>query len=294
MLSILIPTYNYNVYKLAEALQRQCADSGIVYEVLVIDDGSGSVLNPENEKINVLPYCSFKALGKNIGRSAMRNLLADKARYNWLLFLDADTIPVSNKLVIQYLPYMNEEIKIVYGGIEYQKEKPQQKDLLRWVYGNGREVVPANERAKDPYVKILTLNFLIHKQVFETVSFNQSIPNLRHEDTLFSYNLSQHKIKAEHAANPVYHLGLEPSEVFIRKEEQSVEVLKYLIDNNLIAINYVRVSYYHHLLKKWGLNWLAAFMFRLLKKSFINNLTGPRPSLLAFDLYRLGYLCSLK
>jgi glycosyltransferase involved in cell wall biosynthesis len=294
MLSILIPTYNYDVYKLAETLQQQCTAAGIVYEIRVVDDGSGSELNSINEKINLLPSCSFKALAKNIGRSAMRNLLAKEAQYNWLLFLDADTLPVDNSFIEQYLPYVNDDVKIVYGGIEYQKEPPPQQDLLRWVYGNGREVVPAIERAKDPYVKILTLNFLIHKKVFNTVRFNESIPNLRHEDTLFSYNLSQHKIKVAHAANPVYHLGLEPSETFIRKEEQSAEVLKYLIDNNLIAFNYVRVSYVHHYLKKTGLNGLAIFLFGLVKKPFINNLTGAHPSLLVFDLYRLGYLCSLK
>lgn len=294
MLSILIPTYNYNVFKLAETLQQQCTESGIVYEIIVADDGSGSALNIENEKINLLPHSTFKALDKNIGRSSMRNLLAEKAQYNWLLFLDADTFPINKLLIAQYLPYMDGVIKIVYGGIEYQRERPLKKDLLRWVYGNGREVVPATERAKDPYVKILTLNFLIHKEVFSTVKFNEAIPNLRHEDTLFSYNLSQNKIKVEHAPNPVYHLGLEPSEIFIRKEEQSAEVLKYLVENNLLAFNYVRISYIHHYLKRMRLNNLAVFMFSLVKKRFIKNLTGTHPSLLVFDLYRLGYLCSLK
>lgn len=294
MLSILIPTYNYNVFELSRNLQMQCEQSGILYEIIVIDDGSGSLINEQNEKINLLPNSTFKALTKNIGRSAIRNLLADEARYKWLLFLDADTIPVDNNLIKQYLPFADNEVKLVYGGIRYQKEKPEQTHLLRWVYGNSREVVEVAEREKDPYVKILTLNFLIHKDVFKTVAFNQSIPNLRHEDTLFSYNLSEHKIKVEHVANPVYHLGLEPSEVFIRKEEQSAEVLKYLIDNHLIALNYVRVSYYHHFLNRVGLAGFTAYIFKLAKKSLLKNLTGRHPSLLVFDLYRLGYLCSLK
>ena len=294
MLSILIPTYNYDVFPLAALLHKQCIACAIDYEIIVLDDGSQSALNSENEKINTLVNSHFRSLDKNIGRSAIRNLLAAEARYDWLLFLDADTLPVNGKLVANYLPYMNNEEKVVYGGILYQEQKPQQNELLRWVYGNGREAVPAHRRIKKPYGTMLTLNFLIKKQVFNKVKFNEAIPNLRHEDTLFSYNLSQEKIKIEHISNPVYHLGLQSSEIFIRKEEQSAEVLKYLIEHNLITIDYVRVSHVHHYIKKLGLTSLAVLSFAMVKKLFRKNLTGSHPSLFVFDLYRLGYLCSLK
>ena len=294
MLSILIPTYNYNVYPLVYSLQKQCADAGIAYEIIVLDDGSKWAENAENEKINLLPGCTFRELEQNIGRSSIRNLLAQTARYDWLLFLDADTMTVNDTLISGYIPCMNNEIKIVYGGIEYQKERPAQKDLLRWIYGNGREVVPADERNKEPYLKILTLNFLIHKKVFEKVRFNESIPNLRHEDTLFSYNLSQAKIKAEHINNTVCHLGLESSEIFIRKEEQSAEVLNYLTTHNLIDPDYVGVSRTYKKLKNLGLLPVAKLFFTLFRKAFYSNLKSNNPSLFIFDVYRLGYFCSLK
>lgn len=294
MLSIVIPTYNYNVYPLVSTLQKQCAESSIGYEVIVIDDGSLSPLNVENEKINSLPYCRFEVLSKNIGRSGARNLLAKMAKYDWLLFLDADTLPINNVLIERYAAHIDSEEKIVYGGIEYQKERPGKQNLLRWVYGNGREVVAAEERNKDPYTKILTLNFLIHKNVFKKVKFNETIPNLRHEDTLFSYNLSQHNIKADHINNPVCHLGLESSEFFIRKEEQSAEILRYLITHDLLDVKYVGVSRTYDILRKLKLVTLTGFLFKMLRKPFQNNLKSNRPSLFIFDIYRLGYFCTLK
>src|SRR5690554_3680708 len=90
MISILILTYNYNVYALVQQLHRQAIDLKLDFEIRVYDDCSP---NPviENEKINQLANASFKILNKNIGRSAIRNLLGKDANYQNLLFLDADT-----------------------------------------------------------------------------------------------------------------------------------------------------------------------------------------------------------
>ena len=121
MLSILIPTYNYNTFSLVNELQKQAKETGIEFEILVLDDGSQK-LETENNKINELDFCSFEILKENIGRSAIRNLLAKKASFDNLLYLDSDTIPVANDFISNYLIHLNEEEKIVYGGIQYQKE----------------------------------------------------------------------------------------------------------------------------------------------------------------------------
>ena len=147
MISVLIPTYNYNIVQLATALEQQCADAGIAYEIICLDDAShNKTLHAENETINRLPNSSYNILPKNIGRSAIRNLLAEKAQYNWLLFLDADTLPVDENLIKNYLPHLNDDVKVVYGGIRYQEEKPDRSQLLRWIYGNEREALPVEKR----------------------------------------------------------------------------------------------------------------------------------------------------
>ncbi len=233
MLSILIPSYNYNVYPLVLELHKQCLECNIDFEIIVFDDASKLFLN-ENYNINSLENSFFEVLEKNIGRSAIRNLLAKKAKHKSLLFLDADTIPIQNDFIKNYIEQIDAAEKIVYGGIKYRKEKPKKSQVLRWKYGNSREALSVEKRKANPYISLLSLNFLIQKSIFEKVYFNETIPNLRHEDTLFSYNLKQQKIKILHIENPVFHLGLDDFEFAIKKENESLLGLKYLIDNNLL------------------------------------------------------------
>lgn len=293
MLSILIPTYNYNVYPLVLELHGQCLGCEITFEIIVIDDGSNAFFL-ENEKINVLQYSSYELLEYNIGRSKIRNLLANKAKYDWLLFLDADVFPKNKSFILDYIHCINNEEKVINGGLLYQDKKPERTKLLRWVYGKSREALPYKTRAKNPYLSCLTLNFLIRKSVFEKVSFNETIPNLRHEDTLFSYNLMQKNIKIEHIDNPIYHFGLDDFEVAIKKETESIIALKYLIDNKLLPPDYVLISKILSEIKKLHLISVFAFFHNITSFSFLKNLSSSHPSLFIFDLYRLSYLCKLE
>lgn len=293
MISILIPTYNFDIFPLVSYLHEQAKKLSIEYEIICLDDASKNY-HTENQKINALEYCSYTLLEKNIGRSSIRNLLAKKARFENLLFLDADVIPIEEDFVSNYISQINSEKKVVYGGIRYQKDKPGKDQILRWVYGNSRETLPVEQRQKNPYLAFLTLNFMIKKSIFKTVSFNEEIPNLRHEDTLFSYDLKKAGIKVVHIENPVYHLGLESSKVFLRKSEEALIGLDYLIDNKLIVPEYVKLSEYYKTLNKYGIKGLYLFFYKTFKSAFLNNLLGKNPSLFVFDLFRLGYFCDLK
>ena len=292
MLSILIPTYNYNVFPLVSELHKQCLECEIDFEIIVIDDGSKLFFN-ENQEINSFENCHFEILAKNIGRSAIRNLLAKKAKFNSLLFLDADTIPIHNHFIKNYIAQINEDEKVVYGGIEYQKDKQTKSQILRWKYGNSREALSVKKRQENPYLSLLTLNFLIQKSVFEKVLFNETIPNLRNEDTLFSYNLMEQKIKIIHIENPVFHLGLDDFEVAIKKENESILGLKYLIDHELLPTDYVRLSKIAAKIEKLKLNFAFAVFYKITKPYFLKNISSNNPSLFIFDLYRLGNLCNL-
>lgn len=292
MLSILIPTYNYNVYPLVSEIHEQCLECGIEFEILAFDDNSKLFLD-ENQQINSFENCRFEVIEKNIGRSANRNLLAKKAKFNSLLYLDADTIPIHNHFIKSYINQINEEEKVVYGGIKYQKDKPKKSQVLRWKYGNSREALSVEKRQENPYLSMLTLNFLIQKSIFEKVSFNETIPNLRHEDTLFSYNLKEQKIKIIHIENSVYHLGLDDFEVAIKKENESILGLKYLIDHKLLSTDYVRLSKIAAKIKKLKLNFAFVLFYKITQSIFLKNIASNNPSLFIFDLYRLGNLCNL-
>lgn len=292
MLSILIPIYNYNAYPLVLELHKQCLECKIEFEIIVLDDGSQK-FHSENNKINEFQFCTYEILKVNIGRSAIRNLLSRKAAYENLLFLDSDTFPADKNFISNYLLQITIEEKIVSGGILYSKLKPKENHLLRWKYGKSREALSTKVRKESPYLRLLTLNFMIKKSVFEKVRFNETIPNLRHEDTLFSYNLKQQNILVEHFENPVFHLGLDDFEIAVSKENESLIALKFLIDNQLIPTNYIRLSKLFCVFKKMQLVFLLKVFYKITKPFLLKNLSSKNPSLYIFDLYRLGYFSDL-
>jgi len=293
MLSILIPVYNYDVFALVETLYKQALECHIPFEIICLDDASQE-FTIENQRINQFENTYYSILEKNIGRSAIRNLLAQKAVYENLLFLDADTFPVYNNFISKYIEQITDNRKVIYGGILYESTKPSKNKTLRWIYGRKREALSVSERIKKPHVSFLTLNFLIKKSVFAKVRFNEDIPNLRHEDTLFSFDLKQNQIEVIHMENPVFHLGLEYSKTFLRKSEEAVLGLKNLVDSNLIPSEYTKLSRYFENIKKYHLEGIIVFGFKILKPAMTKQFLSQKPSLILFDIYRLGYYCSLK
>lgn len=293
MLSILIPTYNYNVYPLVLELHQQCKILNITFEILCYDDGSTEEVL-KNDQINTLPNATFAKLPSNIGRSAIRNLLAKDASFDTLLFLDADVKVPRKNFISLYLENLNDDTQIIYGGILYQKERPNKEKLLRWTYGNSRESLSVTERDKRPYLRFLTLNFLIKKEVFNSVRFNEEIPNLRHEDTLFALNSKKANIHIKHIDNAIIHLGIESSQIFLKKSLESVQALKNFVDLGLIENHETALSKTANLVKRYYLKAPIVILFNLLNKRMEANILSKNPSLLLFDIYRLGYYLKSK
>ncbi|KAA3622996.1 MAG: glycosyltransferase [Flavobacterium sp.] len=287
-LSILIPTYQYNVYPLVEKLHDQASAANLDFEINVYDDCSP---NPtvENERINELAHGNYVKLPKNIGRSAIRNLLAEQASYDFLLFLDADTMVIREDFISTYLDALETDWQIIYGGIVYQEKPPANSEKLRWVYGNKREALGVSERNEQPHLRFLTLNFLIRKSVFSVLKFNEEIPNLRHEDTLFALDSKRKNILVKHIDNPVMHLGLESSEVFLKKSLEAVDALKNLVDKGLIRADETSLSRKGEELKGGFRAGVVKLLYGMFKKTMEHNLLSGNPSLKIFDLYRLGY-----
>ncbi|WP_178983758.1 glycosyltransferase family 2 protein [Winogradskyella helgolandensis] len=292
MISVLIPVYNYNISELASAVHKQLILSEIPFEILCYDDCSNNLKFQEyNNRIKTLSHCEYHILPKNIGRSAIRNKLAQNAKYDWCLFLDADVIPKSSDFISSYIESISEKSQIIYGGILYQEKRVDTSRILRWIYGNKREALSTQQRNKNTYLSFLTLNFLIHKSVFDTVRFNEAIPNLRHEDTLFSYNLKQANIRIEHIENPVYHLGLDDSETFLKKSLDSVEAIDLFITQDLLPANYTKITRVYNSIKNYGISKFLSVIYTKYENTFRKNLLGKNPSLKIFDLYRLTYYC---
>lgn len=295
MLSILIPTYNYNIAPLVYELYKQCKlQSNLDFEIVVYDDGS-ELFHSENNEVNKLDHASHTILEENIGRSAIRNKLALDAQYPNLLFLDADVRIISSNFISEYLNHIHTfpNYEIVYGGIVYQENKPDKNQLLRWIYGNNREALTATERQLNPYVSFLTLNFLIKKIVFNEVIFNENIPNLRYEDLLFSYDLMRKQKNIFHLNNPVVHNGIETSSVFLEKTNDSLNGLKFLLEKGIINHDYAKISRVYRKLNQLKLLVFVKLFYKLFNRKMNQNLLGSTPSLYIYDIYRLGYFCNI-
>ncbi len=288
MLSILIPTYNYDIYPLVEDLESQAKKLAITFEIICIDDYSETLLF-DTEKLASLSHTNVKLLNKNIGRSAIRNLLMQSARYDNLLFVDAGTQPKSKHFIKNYLKYISNTV--VIGGMIETLIAPKKPYKLRWLYTKKRESV---NNTKTPKKQILTTaNFLIKKHVAILYPFNDSIKKYGYEDYLFFSKLKAQGIDFKFIKNPVVHDPKEEAQTFITKTEHGVTNLKNLLEQNNTFIENNTLIKTFLLLKKIRLHNLIGFFFRLLKPVLIINFKSKYPSLLLFDFYKIGYLCTL-
>jgi glycosyltransferase involved in cell wall biosynthesis len=293
MLSILIPTYNYNVYPLAQNLQERAQISGLTFELICIDDGSHSNENLTNEKINKLPNCLFIENETNQGRTATRQELAKKAKYDWLLFLDADVMPKYDAFLTQYIRFINGSYSAIFGGIAYNEMSYKPENALRYTYGKEREVMDAEKRNKNPYKVVCSANFMIKKSIFIQIN----ALNLQHAyglDYLFGTELQSKLISIFHINNEVYHLGIDINSVYLNKTKQALQTLYKLNKTNQLKNSEISLLKAYSNLKAIGLHHFFGYSLNLLNKPIERYLLNIKsPNLFIFDLYRLGYFCRI-
>ena len=290
MLSVLIPTYNYNSFNLVKELHEQLSKLNTVFEIVCIDDGSKSRLNEFNQEINSLTHCSFSELKENIGRSSIRNLLSKKAKYNWLLFLDADVMPVNKNFISKYLSKCILSKNVFCGGLKYIRSK-ENSNLLRYKYGVNYEEVGLKKRSNYPYKYFFTSNFLISRDVFNEIQFEEKLRKYGREDLLFSLNLKSKGFKIIHIKNEVYHLGIDDDMTFVSKTKQAMENVAFLDNEKLLfkedsKSGLLRIV---SLLKVVGISKTIGRLNHFFEKKAIKN-----SSLFYLNCLKVSYLCSLK
>ena len=293
MLSILIPTYNYDVTELVVELQKQASQAEIIFEIIVADDASSHrKLVERNAEINTIGNCSFIIQKENLGRTATRQNLATMANFDTLLFLDADIFPKYGDF-IKRLDLKSEDWDVIFGGITYKDEKPKKEEILRWKYGRNRERLTLTQRLKAPYLSINSGAFFIKKEVFLDVNskLNFKVYGL---DNLFKQLLQKKSVKIVHIDNPVYHLGLENGTHFIKKSKESVKTTVDLEKKGLIDLNLRPIQKAYIRLRKYGVLSIFMFVMKALDYGIQKNLLSGNPSLSLFDMYRLRYYIELK
>lgn len=232
MISICIPIYNFNVRRLVQALEVQKKKSMYPVEILLIDDGSDQNIKNENA-----PFClkhRYIELNENIGRSKVRNLFVKYAAFPNLLFLDCDSLIIRDDFLKTYTDCLNaenESPQVICGGREYPAEAPKKNQLLRYKYGIKRESKSAAERQKYPNRSFMTNNFVVKKELIETIGFDENLSGYGHEDTLFGLELQAQNIDVAHIDNPVLNADIELNEVYLKKTQQGIINLVHILNH---------------------------------------------------------------
>ena len=293
MLSILIPVYNYNIYPLALELQKQCIECGIVFEILCQDDASQSILNEFNENVNALSNCSFVSLKKNLAHRENRNSLAEQAKFEYLLFVDGDSIIIRDDYINKFISNLY-DFDVVYGGRLHPENCPSKNQKLRWKYGRFIEDKSAENRKKKPYPSVLFNNTIIKKECFNQVKFDTHLKKYGHDDTQVSYQLSLLQAKVNHIENVVEHGDIDINSVYLKKTKESLENLIVLYEAKKIDVAFVKMLRLYDFLRKTKSTFIIAKIHFVLERALVRNLIGNNPNLLLFNWFRIGYLCSKK
>ncbi|MBL1232315.1 MAG: glycosyltransferase family 2 protein [Vicingaceae bacterium] len=291
MISVLIPIYNYDVTHFVEILYQQGKAAGINFEIILMDDASSDNFRKTNQQWQTKPEISYIQLEQNVGRAKIRNLLAEKAQYDFLLFQDCDAEIAYSSYFENYIAQCQGN-KVVCGGTIYKEEAPKDKSLmLRWKYGKEREEKPAEKRQQQPNAAFTTNNFLIPKKFFNTIKFDENLVKYGHEDTLFGYELSQQNIIIHHINNPLIHVGLESAAVFLQKTEEGIKNLIQIIQTKKPEKKFyqdVKLLSYFLIIKTYRLNWLFNLLYQLFYQKIYKHLkNNTNPSIKYFDLYKI-------
>ncbi|MEL6866113.1 MAG: glycosyltransferase family 2 protein [Bacteroidota bacterium] len=288
MLSILIPVYNVEIVTLVEDLRKQCLQTGLLFEILCFDDGSAPEYLQSNQQIRQFPFVQYRKMDTNLGRSRIRNALADAATFDYLLFMDADSAVVRDNYIQQYYQHIHPE-RVLVGTTTYQPKPPQNPTVhLRWHYGQRRERLSAAQRSKHPYHAFRTHHFLIPKTLFQSIRFDETLLEYGHEDTIFGLELKRRKVPILHIDNPLEHTGLEPTQIFLSKSRRALSNL-YRLDRKGAPID-TRLLRLFKRLKSYHLGTIVLLIFGWIEPLILKNLHSRFPSLWLFDYYKLAYL----
>lgn len=324
-LSILLPSYNNDCRPLLKSISRQasalvgsllyrprCTGQpyvAFIYEVIVYDDCSTlqETANLNRKLCDELPNCKFVSGTSNVGRSVARNRLVKEAKYEWLLFIDSDLLPVSDDFISAYVKvllsmYTATDEAVVrrkattqafVGGLAVCADNSDTEiSNLRFAYEK-RAIKQHNcsWRRVNPYSAFHVSNLLIMRDVMLSHPFDSTLQRYGYEDVLLGKELQKDGIIVEHIDNPVAFSHFDENASFVAKTEEGLQTLHSL---SAKMRGYSGIQTFVERLSAFGLVPLLRFAFQLTGGMMRRNLQGKRPSLKIFDLYRIGYYASLK
>lgn len=304
-LSVLIPAYNRDCTHLVATLCRQIdalqGGSGLTAyaqggesprcEVIVADDGStDTAALTANRQIGKWRHCTYVERGRNVGRAAIRNILAAMSAYSHLLFLDCDVEISKPDFIGSYLAKLN-EADVLIGSLRFTDTGGQYRHNLRYIYERKfLDSHPVAVRMKRPYASFRTTNFMARRDVMLSHPFDESFTDYGYEDALFGKCLEQAGVSIMHTDNYVDIADYDSNATFMEKTEQSLLTLSA----HAAAIgNASKVLSAYAALERTHLLPAARLVFAMTKTLIRKGATCSRPSLLCYAAYKLGFFISI-
>lgn len=300
-LSILLPSYNNVCVSLVQALQRQAdalwgkLDKPFRYEIIVADDCStDAACIDANRVIGDMLHCRYLRMEQNVGRAQIRNVLISESRGDYVLLIDSDLFLCDDNYLYKYA---TSTADVVYGGtriggeglamVDNEANTENLKGNLRYIYEKKAE--PSHRaafRQLRPNQEISVCNLYARRDIMEAHPFDSRFKAYGYEDVLFGKRLAESGIEVTHIDNPVLINEFEPNSVFVKKTEEAILTL-CRFEQDLEGYSNLKTKV--TTLGRYIPLSLFRLWHRIMKNKEMRNLTGSKPSLLLFKLYKLGF-----
>ena len=300
-LSILLPSYNNVCVSLVQVLQRQAdalrgkLDKPFRYEIIVADDGStDAACIDANRVIGDMLHCRYLRMEQNVGRAQIRNVLISESRGDYVLLIDSDVFLCDDNYLYKYA---TSTADVAYGGtriggeglamVDNEANTENLKGNLRYIYEKKAEPSHwAVFRQLRPNQEISVCNLYARRDIMEAHPFDSRFKAYGYEDVLFGKRLAESGIEVTHIDNPVLINEFESNSVFVKKTEEAILTLcRFEQDLEGYSNLKTKVS----TLGRYIPLSLFRLWHRIMKNKEKRNLTGSKPSLLLFKLYKLGF-----
>lgn len=300
-LSILLPSYNNVCVSLVQVLQRQAdalrgkLDKPFRYEIIVADDCStDAACIDANRVIGDMLHCRYLRMEQNVGRAQIRNVLISESRGDYVLLIDSDLFLCDDNYLYKYA---TSTADVVYGGtriggeglamVDNEANTENLKGNLRYIYEKKAE--PSHRaafRQLRPNQEISVCNLYARRDIMKAHPFDSRFKAYGYEDVLFGKRLAESGIEVTHIDNPVLINEFEPNSVFVKKTEEAILTL-CRFEQDLEGYSNLKAKV--TTLGRYIPLSLFRLWHRIMKNKEKRNLTGSKPSLLLFKLYKLGF-----
>ena len=222
-LSVLIPFYNDDPSVLLHQLAKQ-AERDPDVEIIIYDDGSSNTAPNENIRhiaAHVPARIKILTNSENNGRSYARNVMTSFAKGDWVLFLDADMLPISDTFIKNYLSEIcADHMDVMFGGFEVPPTSTSKDTELHRILSQSSDCLSVHERRKAGPQYVCSSNLCVRKKILGAEPFDNEFSGWGWEDSEWAARIAK-SYRLMHIDNPALHLGLETSQTLLDRFKNS-------------------------------------------------------------------------